>query len=336
MASAPPLSIGLPVRNGMPYLARSLGSILQQSYADFELVVCDNASTDETEEVVRQAARDDSRIRYLRSDNDLGASANFNRCVAETSGALFSWAASDDLFLPRYLERCVEQLSCRPEHAMCVPGVQFIDEEGRSEDSLSQPEALASPDVRARLGSYLDRRSWHMVYGLVRRDDLLKTRLFLPRFGPDVIMMWELLLRRPVATLDETLLAYRRYRVKAASVVWRGLQPDSGGDPPRWPHLELFGDLFKCCGRDDLDARTRVAGRAALMRWAASVHLRDLVVDDLRDEFRRPGRHRTLAADASLVAAMALLRPGRAIKVARRQAISTTLSAAAEPSSESV
>src|ERR1039458_4283842 len=123
--SAPPVSVGLPVRNGMPYLAEPLQSVCRQSFSDFELLICDNASTDGTEEVARELVRADARVRYLRVESDAGASANFNRCVAETRGELFSWAASDDRFLPSYLERSVAALRAHREHVMCVPAVGF-------------------------------------------------------------------------------------------------------------------------------------------------------------------------------------------------------------------
>lgn len=320
-----PVSVGLPVRNGMPYLAEAVESICQQSFADFELFICDNASTDGTEDLARELVRTDRRVRYLRVESNAGASASFNRCVAETEGRLFTWAASDDRFLPRYLEECVAMLHAHPEHAMCVPAVGFIDESGRRNDELRQPVALSSPDVAVRLRSYLDRRSWYMVYGLARRDALERTGLFPQRFGPDVILVWELLLRFRIGTLDETLLEYRRYREKRADAVWRGIQPEGSGAPPRWLHVGLFGDLLECCDRTDLDPAVRAAGRRALLRWLTSTSLRDLVVDDLRDEIRRPRARPNPAYDALLLSSMALLRPGRVLRNVRRQSMMWTL-----------
>ncbi|MGD0287022.1 MAG: glycosyltransferase family 2 protein [Acidimicrobiales bacterium] len=319
--AAPPVSVGLPVRNGMPYIVECLDSIREQSFGDFELLICDNASTDGTEEVSRELARADSRVRYLRVDSDSGASANFNRCFAGTTGALFTWVASDDRFLPRYLEQTVNHLREHAEYAMCIPAVRFIDEASVASDVVFQPVALSSPLLKLRLKSYLDRRSWFMVYGLVRREALETTGLFPQRFGPDVILVWEVLLRFRVGTLPETLLEYRRYRVKEAEVVWRGLQPEGAGRAPGWLHLGLFKDLLESCDRDGVDPAARVAGRRALFRWLASTPFRDLVVDDLRDELRRTSRAKNPVYDAALLASMALLRPGRAIRNARRQPI---------------
>ena len=316
---APPVSVGLPVRNGMPYVVECLDSIRRQSFADFDLLVCDNASTDGTEEVVREAVRDDSRIRYLRVQSDSGASANFNRCFAGTGGGLFTWVASHDRFLPRYLEQTVSHLKAYSDHAMCVPAVRFIDEAGIASGVQCQPVDLSSPDVKLRLRSYLDRRSWYMIYGLIRRKALETTGLFPQRFGPDVILVWELLLRFRIGTLPEPLLEYRRYRVKDAATVWRGLQPEDSAGAPRWLHLGLVRDLLESCDREGVDPAVRIAGRRALFRWLMSRPFRDLVVDDLRDELRSTNRAENPVYDAALLTSMAILRPGRAIRNARRQ-----------------
>ena len=319
--AAPPVSVGLPVRNGMPYIVECLDSIRRQSFGDFELLVCDNASTDGTEEVARELVRADSRVRYLRVDSDSGASANFNRCFAGTRGGLFTWAASDDRFLPRYLELSVGHLEAHRDHVMCVPAVRFIDEAGVASDVLHQPVGLSSPKVNVRLKSYLDRRSWFMVYGLARREALAKTGLFPQRFGPDVILVWEMLLRFRIGTLPQSLLEYRRYQVKDAGVVWSGIQPEGAGRAPGWLHLGLFRDLLESCDHQGIDPAARIAGRRALFRWLASTPFRDLVVDDLRDELRRANRARNPIYDVALLASMALLRPGRAIRNVRRQPI---------------
>lgn len=322
---APPVSVGLPVRNGMPYIIECLNSIREQSFGDFDLLVCDNASTDGTEEVAREAVLADPRIRYLRVESDSGASANFNRCFARTDGGLFTWVASDDRFLPGYLEQTVDHLKAHPDHAMCVPAVKFIDEAGIASGVLCQPVNLSSPYVEQRLSSYLDRRSWFMVYGLIRREALETTGLFLQRFGPDVILIWEMLLRFRIGTLPQTLLEYRRYPVKESGTVWRGLQPEGSGTAPRWLHLGLFKDLLESCDREGVEPAARCAGRRALFCWLASTPFRDLVVDDLREELRRTSRAGNLVYDAALLASMAVLRPGRAIRNARRQPIAQIL-----------
>ena len=63
----PRVSIGMPVRNGQKYIREAIESILAQTFTDWELIVCDNASTDSTEQIVREYAARDPRVRYHRN-----------------------------------------------------------------------------------------------------------------------------------------------------------------------------------------------------------------------------------------------------------------------------
>lgn len=115
MTDRPRLSIGLPVYNGEEYLAESLDALLGQTYGDFELVISDNASTDGTQDICREYAARDARIRYLRQPRNIGATPNHNQVFAECRGELFKWASHDDLYGRDLLRRCVEALDARPE-----------------------------------------------------------------------------------------------------------------------------------------------------------------------------------------------------------------------------
>jgi glycosyltransferase involved in cell wall biosynthesis len=70
------VSIGLPVYNGENYIQEAIESILSQTFEDFELIISDNASTDQTEAICRSFALKDERIRYFRNQENLGASSN--------------------------------------------------------------------------------------------------------------------------------------------------------------------------------------------------------------------------------------------------------------------
>ena len=74
----PTISIGLPVYNGDPYLTEAVDSLRDQTYPDFEINICDNASTDDTEKICRHYTQLDPRIRYYRNVKNIGAAGNFN------------------------------------------------------------------------------------------------------------------------------------------------------------------------------------------------------------------------------------------------------------------
>ena len=88
----PPLSVVLPVYNGMPYVEESVASILAQTYGRFEFVIGDNGSTDGTAEALRKAAAADPRIRLLRRHDPLGLAAAAHWVVGAARGALIAVA----------------------------------------------------------------------------------------------------------------------------------------------------------------------------------------------------------------------------------------------------
>src|SRR6516165_373080 len=75
-STRPHLSIGVPVHNGALFLRQALESLMAQTYEDFELIIADNASTDETESICQSFAAQDRRVRYHRSNKNLGAARN--------------------------------------------------------------------------------------------------------------------------------------------------------------------------------------------------------------------------------------------------------------------
>ena len=86
MTTAPLASVGLPVYNGEAHLAKALDAVLDQDLEDFEVIVCDNASTDATADIARDYASRDARIRYHRNPRNLGLAGNFNKAFQLANG----------------------------------------------------------------------------------------------------------------------------------------------------------------------------------------------------------------------------------------------------------
>ena len=104
MRSIPRVSIGLPVCNGEEYPSARIGSLLQQDFEDFEIVVSDNASTDGTAEICMKYAEKDKRLRYYRNDSNIGAGPNYRRVFELSRGEFFKWCAHDDIRKPDLFE----------------------------------------------------------------------------------------------------------------------------------------------------------------------------------------------------------------------------------------
>ena len=98
----PRVSVGMPVYNSAAFVAGSIGAILQQTFADFELLILDNASTDRTPEICRQFAVADTRVRYERNATNIGAPRNYNAVLGLARAGLFKWCAANDLCRSRW------------------------------------------------------------------------------------------------------------------------------------------------------------------------------------------------------------------------------------------
>jgi len=96
-------SIGLPVYNGGKFIRETLDSLLAQTFTDFELIISDNASTDDTEAICREYSAKDKRIRYVRQSENLGQLLNFEFVLDQAVGEYFMWASADDLFSSNWL-----------------------------------------------------------------------------------------------------------------------------------------------------------------------------------------------------------------------------------------
>src|SRR6185369_9344879 len=124
----PKVSVCIPTYNTARYLAEAIDSVLAQEFTDFELVICDNASTDATPEVCRSYS--DPRIRYIRFTELTNQAGNFNRCLDEVSGEVFTLLHADDCFLPGFLADRVRRLSDDPQLGFVFGAVQVIDVHG--------------------------------------------------------------------------------------------------------------------------------------------------------------------------------------------------------------
>jgi glycosyltransferase involved in cell wall biosynthesis len=205
--STPKVSIGLPVYNGANYLENALDSILSQDFADFEVVISDNASQDETESICRAYAKRDQRIRYFRANANQGAAPNYNRVFELSRGTYFKWAAHDDECLPGFIRRCVETLDQAPSSVVAAyPRAEIIDGNGRV--TGLDLDCLETKHCRPhrRLACVLRNVSKaNAVFGLIRSDALRKTRLIDRFIASDLVLLAELVMLGEIWEVPEVL-----------------------------------------------------------------------------------------------------------------------------------
>src|SRR5438132_51002 len=107
MSAQPKLSIGLPVWNGAATIRRAIDSVLTQSFRDFELIISDNGSTDETAAICEQYVAADWRVRYIRQQPAIHKKENFEYVLTEARGQYYMWLAADDWWCDGFFERAV-------------------------------------------------------------------------------------------------------------------------------------------------------------------------------------------------------------------------------------
>lgn len=203
----------MPVFNGANFLRASIESILGQEYRDLELIIGDNASTDETEAICREFEARDTRVRYHRNETNLGAAGNYNKVFALARGEFFKWAAHDDECHPAMIRRCVECLERAPASvAMVYPLGELIDETGKTLASPLDRIECRDPRPHRRLGHLL--WTFNMcdpVFGLYRVEHLRRTQLIGPFFGADYVLLAELVMQGEIREIDEVLFRLRAH-----------------------------------------------------------------------------------------------------------------------------
>ncbi|MGB4857637.1 MAG: glycosyltransferase family 2 protein [Candidatus Dechloromonas phosphoritropha] len=208
----PRVSIGVPVFNGKDYLAAALESLLAQTYADFEIIISDNASTDGTSIICEDFARRDRRVRYYRQIKNVGAARNFNKTFELARGEYFKWHAHDDECAPTMLERCVARLDNNPEAVLCFTRTQFIDANGQYLSSRDHPLDLETENRTERFLQFVF--PGHIVveiFGVIRSDVLRKTPLIASYIGSDLVLLAEIGLYGPFLVVPEDLFFHREH-----------------------------------------------------------------------------------------------------------------------------
>jgi glycosyltransferase involved in cell wall biosynthesis len=190
----PIVSIGLPVFNGEKSIHKTIEAILSQTLTNFELIISDNASTDNTSNICKEYEKKDRRVRYIRQEKNMGPWKNFNFVLKEAKCDYFMWNAADDQMSNNYLKSNLEVIK---KTKNCIGSVgktnyfgSLIEElEIISNDSLVKKinkkirQWLASFFIDSFQGSYNEKirmaLKWTgaglFIYGLFRTDVFKKS-----------------------------------------------------------------------------------------------------------------------------------------------------------------
>ncbi len=215
----PRVSVGLPVYNGENYVEEAVRSLLDQTYADFELIISDNASTDRTEEICRAFAAADPRVTYHRFDRNMGAAHNFNHVVDLARGEYFRWAAHDDVCEPGYLKACVMLLDEDPTVVLCHSRTGRLGPDGRRDGHYDYPVRYGAPRTADRFRDLIVvRHHCITIFGLMRLEVLRRTPLIGAYVASDRVLLAELALHGRLVEVPETLF-HRRHHPEVSSAL---------------------------------------------------------------------------------------------------------------------
>ncbi len=273
-AATPRVSVGLPVYNGERWLADAITSILNQTFTDFELIICDNCSTDRTREIAEAVVARDNRVRYIRNDINIGVAGNHNRTLELARGDFFLWFAYDDLHHPDSLRARVAVLDDRPEVVAVYSSTNLIDEFGTirpADESEPIDFDIADPVERFALMLSNIPQSEAVYYGLIRRPELAATGGERNCFGGDRCCFAHLALYGRFVKLPEVLFSRRIHADNIANTetVSERFDPARAGRLA-FPEWRIVREHLKTILRapQGLGGRLRLLGK--WFTWSAS------------------------------------------------------------------
>ena len=162
----PAVSVCIPTYNGAPWLREAVESALSQDFSDLEVVVCDDASSDDTVEVARQFG--DPRVRVIANRDRVGMARNWNRSVLASSGAHIKFLMQDDRLAPGCVRRMLEVFGESPGIGMVFCARELALDE--PDDPASVLFARRFGEVHSRLGPLALVNEGRTLFDAMRRD----------------------------------------------------------------------------------------------------------------------------------------------------------------------
>ena len=273
----PLVSIGLPVYNGENYVAEAIQCVRNQTFSNWELIICDNSSTDHTFDLCRQLADDDNRIRVYQNPRNMGVSFNYNEVFRRSQGKFFKWAAHDDLFAPRFIAKCVEELDEDQRVVLVFPQLSYVDADGRVLRRQASELSVLGPTVESRAKQFMRLAAqgtdflW-LAYGLFRRDVLAQTGAMGLYAGDDQVLLFKIALLGNIKQIDEEMFFRREHReastCKRGSTVRERAKFAYADDNRRLvlPWCHLLKEHLSCVQKTPISLWSRLGCTTAVLR----------------------------------------------------------------------
>lgn len=308
MLNAPTVSVTMPAHNSARYIAQAIESILTQDFADFELIIIDDGSTDSTAAIIARYAASDRRIRWHSRPNR-GIVATRRELLEMCRGRYLAILDSDDIALPGRLDKAVAYLDANPACVAVGGAIEVIDSDGDVLCTWTQPEdhdtidarMLGAPGLFMAASTTTMRTEWvlrvggydHTTNGAEDLDLLLR----LAEHGrlanlPDPLAQYRLhFANHSIASRE--CQQQRGVRIVQAALDRRGLPPVSL--PPKAHKVETRAQVHRKWAWWALASHNHRAARKharrALLRSPFSAETWRLLASLLRSRYRRPTSH---------------------------------------------
>ncbi len=220
----PKVSIGMPIFNGERFLRKSIESLLNQTFTDFELIISDNASTDSTQTICEEYSKKDPRIHLFRQKRNMGLNWNYRFVLQEAKHDYFMWAAVDDIRAPEFLEKNLFGLLSNRKVVCSVSRIKFygihhITSKYNKKDlafrnfrkkirRTFKPRGIypISGPYPNKIRFFLNKSETWIIFGLFRTAELRKSLINETFVGADLAIILNVLKFGDIHTTDEVLL----------------------------------------------------------------------------------------------------------------------------------
>lgn len=219
-ANKPLISVCMAICNEEQYIANTLASIQAQTHENFEVLMFDNNSTDETVSICQEFCTSDRRFSLYQNTFNVGQVYNFNRCLSPASGDFIAIRSGNDLIEPGYLEKTLDLLLNNPDTGLAYTRSLQIDPQGHLIDShypdASYFETTCADPVAA--GTKVMRCYIHPAayFGLYRKSLLDRLQPLRHVFGGDKIFICEASLYSAIGCIPDVLCYERKHQRQAS------------------------------------------------------------------------------------------------------------------------
>lgn len=270
----PLASVCIPAYNNAAYIKETIDSILNQTYPNFELVICDDNSKDDTAKVIENIK--DSRIKFYKNEKNLGMSGNWNNCLRKCQGEFIKLVCADDMLAKDCLEKEVRALIGHPTAVLAESDTQLVDLKGRQKGFYKRYRTSGLTDGRkiARAGFFVKNYFGPPLANTFRRSVIEKTGGFDPWYT--YILDYDFWVQ--AACLGDVYIIHEPlnyFRVRNDSNTGEVMLGGKSGDYVK-EHLHLLKKFKKELNLSDAEIRKSVRIRK-FRSFAASIYLKIFV-----------------------------------------------------------